>query len=152
MKTIINLLTKILAFFMPKRFVHLLTYETVSYLFFGGLTTIVGFGSFVLFRYYDMGIATANSVSNVLAIIFAYITNKIFVFESPSWRPKILLPEVAKFSASRLLVTIVENFVLMLLVDMLDFNDMLMKVFTVVFIVVIGNYALSKWVVFTNKG
>ena len=149
MKTIINLLTKILAIFVPKRFAHLVNYETVSYLFFGGLTTLVSMGSFALLIYIGMGTATANIVSNVLAIIFAFVTNKMFVFESSSWRMGVLLPELIKFGASRAFTTLVETLALMLLVDILGFDPLIMKALTMMFIQVIGNYALSKWVVFT---
>jgi len=152
MKTIVNFLIKILSVFVPKRFAHFLNYETVSYLFFGGLTTVVGLGTYALFIFYfEMSGAMAGAISNVLAIIFAFITNKLFVFESPSWRLKLLLPELVKFGASRGLTFAVDILALMLLVDILGFNAMLMRLLTMVIIHVIGNYALSKWVVFTRK-
>ena len=152
MKTIINLLIKILHIFAPKRFTHLLNYETVSYLFFGGLTTVVGLGSYAFFIYYfGMGAAVAGAVSNVLAIIFAFVTNKAYVFESPSWQPRILLPELVKFGAARALTFILDVLALALLVDMLGFNAMHIRLLTMVVIHFIGNYALSKWVVFTKK-
>ena len=151
MKSLINLLTKILAFFVPKRFGHFLTYETVSYLFFGGLATIVSIGSFALFIYLGMATAAANIASNILAIIFAFFTNKIYVFESPGWGVKVLLSEIVKFGASRAFTTIVETLALVLLVDVMGFNEMIMKLITMIVIQVMGNYVLSKWIVFTDK-
>jgi len=137
---------------VPKRLCHLLTYETVSYLFFGGFTTIVGLGSFALFYYfYGMRAFVAGVLSRVLGIIFAFVTNKPFVFESPSWRPGVLIPEVIKFSASRGLTFAVEILVLALLVDILGLNAMIMQTLTMVIIQVIGNYVLSKWVVFAKN-
>jgi len=151
MKTIIDLLVKILHVFVPKKFRHFFNYETVSYLFFGGITTLIGLASYALFIYYfGMGVALAGAVSNVLAIIFAFVTNKMFVFESSSWRAGVLLPEVIKFGASRLFTAVVEVFVLVLLVDVLGLNPMIMRLFTMVVIHVIGNYALSKWLVFAS--
>jgi len=147
---IINLLTKILSVFVPKRFRHLLTYETVSYLFFGGLTTIVGLGTFALFYFYGMSVLVAGAFSRALAIIFAFVTNKPFVFESPSWRPGVLVPEAVKFGASRGLTSVVEILVLALLVDILGLSAMVVQLFTMVVIQVIGNYVLSKWVVFAK--
>ena len=113
---------------------------------------MVGLGSYWLFIFYlEMGIATANNISNVLAIIFAFFVNKMFVFRSPGWRPRILVPELVKFGASRAFTSVVETLVLMLLVDWLGLHAMLMKLLTMVFIQVIGNYVLGKWVVFTRR-
>ena len=152
MKTLINFLTKILAFFVPKRFAGFLTYETVSYLFFGGLTTVIGLGTYALF-FYGLGMSAvlASLLSNGLAIVFAFVTNKIYVFESPSWQFRILLSEIVKFGASRALTTALEALALWVLVDRLGFNAMAMRLLTMAIIQVIGNYALSKWVVFTNR-
>jgi len=137
---------------MPKRFRHLLTYEAVSYLFFGGLTTVVALGTYALFIYYlGMSVAMAGAVSNALAIVFAFVTNKLFVFESPGWRAKILLPELVKFGASRVFTSVVEILALVLLVDVIGLNAMIMRFFTMVIIQVAGNYVLSKWVVFTKR-
>jgi len=120
-------------------------------LFFGGLTTIVGLGSFALFHYfYGMSVLVAGAFSRALAIIFAFVTNKPFVFESPSWRLGILVPEIAKFGASRALTSVIEILVLALLVDVLGLNAMVMQIITMVVIQVIGNYVLSKWVVFAK--
>ena len=152
MKTIIDLLTKILAFLTPKRFKKFVNRETVSYLLFGGLTTLVSLVFFALFLYViGFGVFMAGMLSDVLAIIFAFVTNKIYVFESPSWRPGTLLPEVVKFAASRALTVVLANWALVLLVDNLGFNAMLMRFLTIVIIHVLGNYVLSKWLVFRRR-
>ena len=150
---IIDLLIRILAVFVPRRFRHLLTYEIVSYLFFGGLATLVSLGSFAVFIYVlGMGVAMAGAVSNGLAIIFAFVTNKLFVFLSPSWRAGAVLPELVKFGASRVFTSVVEILVLVLLVDVAGLHPMIMRLLTMVVIQVIGNYVLSKWVVFARRG
>ena len=152
MRTIINLLTKILGFFVPKRFRHFLNYETVSYLLFGGLTTVVALGTYALFLFYfGMSVAVAGAGSNALAIIFAFVTNKMFVFESPGWGAKVLLPELVKFGASRAFTSVIETLVLVLMVDALGLNAMVVRLFTMVIIQVVGNYVLSKWVVFRRN-
>ena len=125
--------------------------ELVSYLIVGGLTTVVGLGSYWLALRLGTGVALANTISTWLAILFAYVTNKLLVFQSSSWRLGLLLPELAKFGASRALTWVVETVVLVLLVDVWGLHDMLMKLCTMVVIQVLGNYALSKWVVFTRK-
>ena len=152
MKNLLTFLTKILAFFVPKRFKDFVNYETVSYLFFGGLTTLVGIGFFALFHYFvGMGVAMAGIGSDVLAVIFAFFTNKIYVFESPSFKPGVFVPELVKFGASRVLTIVLGILALVLLVDILGFNAMLMRLLTIVLIHVIGNYVLSKWIVFARK-
>ena len=153
MKNLIDFLIRVLAFFMPKRFRGLLTYETVSYLFFGVLTTIIGLGTYALFIYgMGMSAAVASIISNMLAIIFAFITNKIYVFESPSWELRVLLSEIVKFGASRALTSAIEGLALWLLVDNLGFDAIIMRLLTMAVIQVIGNYVLSKWIVFTDRG
>ncbi|MCL2405620.1 MAG: GtrA family protein [Defluviitaleaceae bacterium] len=155
MKTIIDwiigLLTKILSIFIPKRFSHLLTYETVSYLFFGGVTTVVGLGGYILLSFYfSMSTAWATAVSSALSIILAFVTNKIFVFESTSWRTGVLVPELVKFGGSRVFTSVVDTLAMVLLVDVLGFHEMLMRLLTIIVIQVMGNYVLSKWVVFAK--
>ena len=127
-----------------------LNYETVSYLVFGFLTTLIGFGSFVLFVYMGFGTATANSISTVLAVLFAYFTNKVFVFRSACWSIKFIAAEFAKFCSGRLVVFIAETLLLVLLVDLLGLNSTIMKAFTMI-LVIVGNYCISKWVVFKNR-
>jgi len=153
MKRLIELLIKLLAIFTPKRLHRFLSYETISYLFFGGLATLVSIGTFALF-FYAVGLngAIAGAISNVLAIIFAFVTNKLWVFESPSWGRGILVPEMIKFGISRGFTLILDVLALMLLVDRFGFNAMLMRLVTMIVIQVIGNYAFSKWLVFTKKG
>ncbi|MCL2362615.1 MAG: GtrA family protein [Defluviitaleaceae bacterium] len=153
MKKFIEFLIRILAFFVPKKFMRFFNHETVSYLFFGGLTFLVSVLFFALF-YYSLGmrVALAGTVSDVLAIIFAFFTNKIFVFESPEWRAKVLVPELVKFGISRALTLVLGILALVLLVDILGYHAMVMRVLTTIIIVIIGNYVLSKWLVFTSKG
>ena len=152
MKNLINLLTKIIVFFIPRRFKHFFNYETVSYLFFGGLTTLVSLGFFALFFYvFGMSALASGAISDVLAIVFAFVTNKQYVFESTSWQRDVLVPEAAKFGASRALTYVLGIFALWLLVDVLEFNAMGMRILTIIVIQIIGNYILSKWLVFTGR-
>ena len=132
---------------MIKKF---LNYETASYLVCGVLTTIVGFGSFVLLVYMGFGTAAANTVSTALAVLFAYFTNKIFVFRSARWSIKFIAEEFAKFCSGRLVMFVCETLLLILLVDVLGLNSAIMKAFTMG-LVVVGNYCFSKWIVF-KKG
>jgi len=151
MKRIIDFLTKLLLIFVPKRFARHVNHETVSYLFFGGVTTVIGLGFYALFIWAGISASMSTNLSNIAAIIFAFFVNKLFVFESPSWRPSIFLPELWKFFASRAATFVLEFLAILLLVDVLGFHAFVMRLITMVVIQVIGNYALSKWVVFIKK-
>jgi len=124
--------------------------ETIYYLIFGGLTTVIGFSSFIVFVYLNMSIAAANTISTVLAVLFAFVTNKAFVFRSKSWEAKLVIKEFLSFCTSRLFTFLVETALLIVLVDILHFNSTIMKGLTMV-IVVAGNYVLSKRLVFRTK-
>ena len=128
----------------------ILNYETISYLVCGGLVTIVGFGSFVLFVHADFGTAASNSISTAMAVVCAYLLNKVFVFKSTGWGIKFIAEEFAKFCSGRLVMFVLETLLLILLVDVLELDPTIMKAFTVT-LVVIGNYCFSKWIVFRGK-
>jgi len=128
----------------------LLNKETINYLIFGVLTTIISNVTFNLARYIGFEVFSANLISNVLAITFAFFTNKIFVFESTSWKPLFVLGEIAKFFSTRFIAVFLETVLLVLLVNVLGFNDTLMKMFTSV-LLIITNYVLSKWFIFRKR-
>jgi putative flippase GtrA len=125
--------------------------ETVSYLIAGACTTALAWGAFALFSQWDMGTVTANNAANGLAVLFAFAANKLFVFRSPSWAIGKVLVEALKFFASRLFTHILETVALYILVDIWALPGVPMKGLTMVFIQVLGNYALGKWVVFVKK-
>jgi len=153
MRTIIDLLTRFITFFTPRRFRGLVNHETVSFLLIGGLTTLVSLALFALFYYvFGLWVAVAGILSDVLAIIFAFFPNKVLVFESTQWTAKVLVPELIKFGLSRSFTLLLSIQALVLLVDVLGFNAMLMRFLTIVIIQVLGNYALGKWLVFRSRG
>ena len=133
---------------MLKRF---LNQETISYLIVGVLTTGVGFGSYALALYAGFGIVAANTFSHVLAVIFAYITNKAFVFRALDWSIKNILREFGKFGAARIVSYVLETVLLVYLVDILGFDALITRGFTMI-LVVVGNYIFSKFIVFKTKG
>ena len=128
----------------------ILNFETISYLVCGGLATIVAFGSFVLLVYAGFGTAASNAGSTALAVLFAYFTNKIFVFKSTCWNIKFALAEFAKFCSGRFIMFVLETVLLVLLIDVMGLSSVIMKAFTMV-LVVVGNYCFSKWVVFKQR-
>jgi len=116
----------------------------------GGLTTVIGFGSYVLFAYLGLNTALSNTLSTILATLFAFVTNKMLVFRTPSWCATHVVGEFAKFCVARFFTFALETILLVLLVDMLGLHNAAMKAISMI-MVITGNYALSKWLVFTQK-
>lgn len=131
--------------------------EIINYLIFGVLTTVVSLATkyLLLFTILDASNAIQLQIavvtSWVTACLFAYITNRKWVFESKS---KEILKEMAKFFASRLATLGMEMLIMFVFVTALGLNsDMWVVVWTLVsqVVIIIGNYILSKLVVFKNK-
>lgn len=127
------------------------TREVISYLVFGVLTTVVNFIFYWLFTdvlgvYY----ITSNVIAWVFAVIFAYITNKLFVFESKSWELSLIVKEVLSFGAARVLSLLFETGFLALTVEIIGVPELIAKVIAAVFVVII-NYVASKLFVFKKK-
>lgn len=118
--------------------------EALLYLFFGVLTTAISWGSFYLFYYpLSLGELTANALSWIAAVIFAFFTNRTFVFEARGN----LLREAASFFLSRLTTLLLEEGWIFLLVTLLSFEAMWVKIAGSVFVLVL-NYVFSKFIVF----
>ena len=118
------------------------------YLFFGGLTTVVSLSVYwVCGHLLGWSAAVSNVVSWVGAVAFAFLTNKPFVFKSRDWSWKVTWPELTKFLGCRVGSLVLETAVIFVTVDLLLWNDMLMKLIMQV-VVVILNYVGSKLLVF----
>ncbi len=123
-------------------------WDILSYLFFGGLTTVVNF--IVYFPCYEwLGISAAisNAIAWVVAVAFAYLTNKPFVFRSHDWSLATVVPELTKFVGCRIGSGLLETVIIFVTVDYLGWNGIIWKVITSV-VVVILNYVASKLLVF----
>ena len=122
--------------------------DIIIYLFFGGLTTLVSFAVyFSVYRYLSLSAGWSNVISWICAVVFAFVTNKPFVFHSYDWSVSVALPELGKFVGSRLLSGLLETGVLAVTVDLLHLHNLAMKLIASV-IVVILNYVFSKLIVF----
>ena len=130
--------------------------EIINYLIFGVLTTVVSLATkyLLLFTILDaknsVQLQIAVIISWIVACAFAYVTNRIWVFESKS--KKIIL-EMFKFFSSRLATLGLEMLIMFVFVTLLGLNtDMWVVIWTLVaqVLIIIMNYVLSKLVV-TNK-
>lgn len=126
--------------------------EVVNYLFFGVGSTVVNFISYFLFaKIIGIEEVTSSGLSWFCAVLFAYITNKLFVFESKTETKKELIKECISFFLARIVSGIlcdVGTFALM--VKVFNINDILAKIVTQVMVIIV-NYIFSKWIVFKNK-
>lgn len=123
----------------------------LSYLFFGGLTTLVNFlVYFPLFNWAGWTAALSNSIAWAVAVAFAYVTNKPFVFNSHDWSSKTVIPELTRFVGCRIGSGFLETLIIWLFVDILFCNGNLIKIIVSVLVVVL-NYIASKWLVFSKK-
>lgn len=126
-------------------------YDIVTYLFFGGLTTLVNFCVyFPLFNWVKLSATVSNIIAWVVAVVFAFLTNKPFVFRSHDWSQKTVIPELTKFIGCRIGSGLLETAVMWLFVDVMIFDGNWMKVIVSIFVVVL-NYISSKVFVFKRK-
>lgn len=125
--------------------------EIIRYGFFGVLTTVV---NFIVFYYFNSVLETsyiyANSLAIIISIIFAYVTNKKFVFKSQTHTFKQTFYEFLNFISLRLGSGIFDMVSMYLLIDGIGIDTNISKVLTQ-FIVVVSNYIFSKLFIFKNK-
>jgi putative flippase GtrA len=125
----------------------ILNRETITYLICGGATTAFGLALFWVCVRVNLGTVSANTITTFFSIIFAYIINKVFVFQSSSWAVKAVWREMLYFFYGRLLTYVSETGLLVLLADIAGLPVIWCKGFTMV-LVVAANYLISKRFVF----
>lgn len=122
--------------------------ELIRYVIMGALTTLVNFLAYsLLTRVLGLTLLLANTLSWVVAVAFAYVGNKLFVFQSKTETFRALITEIGLFAGMRLASLGLETLLLWLMVDKLSINDLVAKAVCAV-IVVISNYIFSKLVIF----
>ena len=126
-------------------------YDVITYLFFGGLTTVVNYLIYLpCYNWLGISSSVSNVIAWIAAVAFAYLTNKPFVFKSHDWSAKTVWPELTKFVGCRIGSGVLETLFLLVTVDILHWNGNWMKLITSVFVVIL-NYFASKLLVFTKK-
>lgn len=126
-------------------------WDILSYLFFGVLTTVVNYLVYLpCYNTLGLSAVVSNGIAWVVAVAFAYLTNKPFVFKSHDWSAKTVIPELSKFLGCRIGSGAAETLILYLAVDLLGMNGNLWKLLTNI-LVIIMNYIGSKLLVFRKK-
>lgn len=142
--------------------------EIIVYIFWGGMSTVVGWGSYIIFASLLSGnvsdihllsmtisvtVFVANVLSWILAVAFAFYTNKVFVFQSKSWKIDIWVGECVKFVGARIATGVLEIFGVPFLVaiglnqKIFGIEGIVAKI-TVSVAVVALNYVFSKLFIF----
>lgn len=139
--------------------------EIITYIIFGVLTTLVNFFAFWLFTKIfgeDLYLVN-NAIAWVVGVVFAYVTNKLFVFESKSWDLKLITKEITGFLGARIFSFLVEEGGMFLFISVLGLGEksltllgftitgqFIVKILLAVIVVVL-NYVFSKFFVFRQQ-
>ena len=125
--------------------------EAVLYLVFGGFTTLINIVVYAVCKH-AIGIDTipSNVAAWILSVAFAYVTNKIFVFESRTVGAMALIKECLSFVWCRLATGIMDMVIMYVTVDMFHWSDMIMKILSNVLVIVL-NFVFSKLFIFAKK-
>lgn len=124
--------------------------EMLMYLLFGVLTTAVDYiAALLCFEAAGIGEITSNNIAWVISVAFAYITNKLFVFESKSFQGKVLFKEIVSFLSARIITLIMADIIIWAATG-LKISFLPAKIISSVFVVV-ANYIFSKLIIFRKN-
>ena len=131
--------------------------EGMRYLIFGALSTIVNILTYALFASVILkALPSKEAIVNlseiiafIVALIFAYVTNKLYVFESKTTSFRELIKEMTSFTSCRVVTEII-SILMMNAAIWFSINDILMKVIANI-VVIILNFVFSKLIIFKKK-
>ncbi|MEG0282995.1 MAG: GtrA family protein, partial [Clostridia bacterium] len=120
-------------------------YSTIiNYLIFGVLTTLVNYVVyFISAKLFNVDVIISTTIAWIAAVLFAYITNKKYVFESDATSKKDISKEFFSFITCRLVSGFIDVAIMYVTVNVLGFNDLIMKLASNVVIIIV-NYVFSK--------
>ena len=126
-------------------------FDILSYLFFGGLTTLVNYLVYLpCYNWLQISASVSNAIAWGFAVTFAFLTNKPFVFKSHDWSTKVVLPELIRFVGCRIGSGVLETAILFIAVDLMHWDGNLLKIITSILVVIL-NYFGSKLLVFSKN-
>ncbi|WP_240422335.1 GtrA family protein [Listeria costaricensis] len=128
-----------------------LSKELIMYVIMGVLTTVVNLIVFYLLISTGADYKVAVVVAWILSVLFAYITNKKYVFENKTSTMKAFLWEMGSFFFFRLLSLGLNMIVMIVMVDQMHLGEMFSQIVANV-LIIIFNYVASKLVIFRKTG
>ena len=122
--------------------------DMILYVFFGALATLVNTVSYYL-CYNVFGISNVPSViiAWLMAVVFAFFTNKLWVFKSKSFAPEVLKHEIPTFFGARLFTGLLDLGIMYLAVDILHWNAAAWKLISNILVILL-NYIASRFFIF----
>lgn len=124
--------------------------ELILYGIFGVGSTAINIAVFHLCGCLRLALIPSNIIAWLFAFLFAFITNKAFVFQSKGWTGKTALREFSSFLAARLFTLVLDTILMCVLVEWLMVDRLIAKIVVNV-VVIIVNYVLSKFLIFYKK-
>ena len=120
--------------------------ETILYLIFGVLTTFIDYVAYFILRQCDVNYIIANFISWCLAVAFAFVTNKLLVFNSRGKDFKTLLYEIFSFVGARVFSLVFSILFIGLSVSILGINDFVAKIISGVFVIIMVPFSSFYWI------
>lgn len=124
--------------------------ELIMYAIFGVLTTLINIGVFYVLKKLGVGTYVNNTIAWIASVLFAFVTNKYYVFNSKARDKKTFTKEAISFFGARLVSYFIDMGLMYLLIDIINIDKMLAKIITNVIVIII-NYVVSKLVVFRKE-
>ncbi len=124
--------------------------QLLLYLFFGMCTTAINTICYgVLYEFLCVDNIPSTILAWLVAVIFAFVTNKIFVFDSKRTRASEQLTEFVSFFSCRIITGIMDVVIMAVAVDYLKWNSLIWKLISNIIVTII-NYVASKFIIFKN--
>lgn len=124
--------------------------ELIKYIFFGLLTTFVNYiVYFQAISLIKINYLLANIIAWIVSVIFAYITNKYYVFENKDITFYILMKEIFLFFGARIISVVIETSILFIGMEIINIQSYILKIIASIFVVII-NYFFSKYFIFSK--
>lgn len=126
------------------------TKELILYIIFGGLTTVVNIAVFYFLTLLGMEYLLANVIAWIISVVFAFLTNKLYVFNSKSFSFKLFLREAILFFMARGFSLAVDMVGMVILIELIHMDSLIAKIIVNIIVIVL-NYILSKFLIFSKK-
>ena len=117
----------------------------------GCIATAINIGIYLLcYQYLSISNVPSNIIAWVISVFFAFIMNKLFVFESKDMHRAVFMQELWKFLLARLSTGLLDLLIMFIAVDVMIWNATIWKIISNI-VVIVGNYLLSCFVVFRKN-
>lgn len=124
--------------------------DLIAYILFGACTTIVnGATYFICADILSLSTVLSTAIAWIIAVLFAFVTNRKWVFKSIKKTPTGIIREIIYFFSCRITTGLIDIFLMYIFVDRFLLNGMLIKILSNLLIIIL-NYIASKYLVFTN--